>query len=156
MDLALMMHRLETEMSIPLDLRDVFNFFSNASNLEVITPPEMRFEILTEMPIVMASGVIINYRLRILGCPFKWQSRITSWSPPHEFVDEQVSGPYQEWVHTHRFKKIPEGTVISDSVKYRSPLWPLGEIAFPIVKRQLGRVFEYRQQSIKRVLLGVE
>ncbi len=151
-----MTHRLETEMSIPLGLQDVFDFFSDASNLELITPPEMRFEILTEMPIVMASGVLIDYRLRILGCPFKWQSRITSWNPPHEFVDEQVSGPYQEWVHTNRFRKIPGGTAISDSVKYRLPLWPLGEIAFPIVRRQLGQVFQYRQQSIKRALLGVE
>ncbi len=150
-----MTHHLETEMSIPRNLRDVFEFFSNASNLEVITPPEMRLEILTEMPIVMAPGVLIDYRLRILGCPFKWESRITSWNPPHEFVDEQVSGPYKEWVHTHRFKKIPDGTAISDSVEYRLPLWPLGEIAFPIVKRQLGRVFQYRQQSIERVLLGV-
>ncbi len=151
-----MTHHLETEMSIPRNLRDVFEFFSNASNLEVITPPEMRLKVLTEMPIVMASGVLISYRLRIFGCPIKWQSRITSWNPPHEFVDEQVSGPYQEWVHTHTFKEIPGGTVISDSVKYRLPLGPLGEIAFPIVRRQLARMFQHRQQSIERVLLGVD
>ena len=151
-----MTHHLETEMSIPRNLRDVFEFFSNASNLEVITPPEMRLEILTEMPIVMASGVLISYRLRILGCPIKWQSRITSWNPPHEFVDEQVSGPYQEWVHTHTFKEIPGGTAISDSVKYRLPFGPLGEIALPIVRRQLARMFQHRQQSIERVLLGVD
>ena len=84
----MMTHHLEREMSIPLDLREVFDFFSNASNLEVITPPEMRLEILTEMPLVMAPGVLIDYRVRIGGIPVKWRSRITSWNPPHEFVDE--------------------------------------------------------------------
>ena len=148
-------HHLEREMSIPLDLREVFDFFSNASNLEVITPPEMRLEILTEMPLVMAPGVLIDYRVRIGGIPVKWRSRITSWNPPHEFVDEQVSGPYQEWVHTHTFREIPGGTSISDAVAYRIPLWPLGEIAFPLVRRQLDRIFKFREQSIERLLLGV-
>ena len=100
----------------------------------------------------MAPGALIDYQIRMFGFPFKWRTRITSWNPPHEFVDEQMSGPYKEWVHTHSFRGSSGGTLISDVVKYRLPLWPFGEIAYPIVRRQLDRVFRFRQQSIVRLL----
>ena len=96
---SLPQHR--NEFSIPIG--EVFSFFSDAANLEAITPPELGLTILTERPIAMAPGALIDYRLRLLGFPFKWRTRITSWNPPHEFVDEQMSGPYKEWVHTHTF-----------------------------------------------------
>ncbi len=149
-----MLHCLNTEMSLPLPIGEVFRFFSDAANLEAITPPELGLEILTERPIAMAPGALIDYQLRLFGFPFKWRTRITSWNPPHEFVDEQLSGPYKEWVHTHTFKEIPGGTSILDVIKYRLPLWPFGEIAYPIVRWQLDRVFRFRQQSILRLLSG--
>ncbi len=149
-----MSHCLNTEMSLPLPIGEVFSFFSDAANLEAITPPELGLKILTERPITMAPGALIDYRLRLFGFSFKWRTRITSWNPPHGFVDEQMSGPYKEWVHTHTFKEISGGTSIFDVVKYRFPLWPFGEIAYPIVRRQLDRVFRFRQQSIVLLLVG--
>ncbi len=148
------MHRLQRETTIPRELRDVFEFFSNAANLEVITPPAMRLKVLNEMPLEMKPGVLIDYRLRIGGWPFRWQSRISSWDPPHEFVDEQVSGPYRDWVHTHTFRGTPEGTSMSDSVSFRLPFWPPGEIAYPMVRWQLDRIFGYRERTITRLLVG--
>jgi ligand-binding SRPBCC domain-containing protein len=141
-------------MVISLPRERVFEFFSNASNLERITPPSLRFSIMTPVPVAMREGATIEYRLRLLGVPFGWTTAITRWDPPREFVDEQVRGPYRLWRHRHRFRAVDGGTEIEDTVEYRLPLWPLGEVALPLVRRQLASIFSFRQREVRRILVG--
>ena len=143
-------------MTLPLGIHEVFPFFCDVLNLERITPPELRFRILTPPPIEIAEGTTVDYRLRLYGIPVKWSSRITTWNPPHEFVDEQVVGPYRLWVHAHYFRDDGGATVIEDVVRYRLPLWPLGEVALPIVRYELARIFRYRQEATARALVGMQ
>ncbi len=147
-----MTHLLETRLELPVPIERVFAFFSDAANLERITPPELGFRITTPQPIVIQAGTLIDYQLRLFGIPFRWQSEITRWEPPHAFVDEQRRGPYAEWVHLHRFESVPGGTVIVDEVKWRLPLFPVGQAAYPIVRAQLGRIFAYRQKAVRRLI----
>lgn len=141
-------------MHLPLKIEDVFSFFCQVENLQRITPPELDFRILTRLPIPIDLGTKVDYQLRLFRIAFKWRSEITVWDPPYRFVDEQVSGPYKVWKHTHLFYGDDSGTVIEDRVIYRLPYWPLGEIAYPLVRLQLKRIFSYRQQTIGDILLG--
>jgi ligand-binding SRPBCC domain-containing protein len=82
----------------------------------------------------------------------RWKARILRWQPPTGFVDEQVRGPYRLWEHTHRFHDDGEKTIIEDVVRYGLPFWPLGEIAYPVVRLHLGRIFRFRQSAVRKHL----
>jgi len=149
-----MEHAFTDSFELPLPREMVFAFFSDAHNLEAITPSELNFRILTPDPIVLETGTLIEYRLRLFGVPFRWVTRIAEWSPPERFVDEQLRGPYALWVHTHTFEAKPAGTVVHDHVRYRLPLSPVGDVAYPLLRAQVVRIFEHRRRVVRETLLG--
>jgi len=142
-------YRLEQTQIIPRPLAEVFAFFSDAYNLEAITPPFLRFRILTPRPIAMAPGTLIDYQLQLFGVPFRWRTRVEEFEPGVRFVDVQLEGPYALWRHTHEFEATAGGTRMRDLVRYALPLGPLGALAHALfVRRTLGRIFAYRRTRI--------
>jgi ligand-binding SRPBCC domain-containing protein len=146
-------HLLEREQFVRRPLAEVFEFFSAARNLERLTPPWLRFQILTPEPIAMRAGTRIDYRLTVHGVPVRWTSRIESWEPGVAFVDRQEHGPYRLWHHRHEFEALGEGTLVRDLVRYALPLGPLGRIGrILFVQRDLDDVFAYRRLAVSEAL----
>lgn len=138
------------ELWLPLKREEIFPFFSDAANLEAITPPWVNFHIVTPQPILMRAGTLIDYKLKIRGLPVKWRTRINVWEPPYRFVDEQLRGPYRKWVHTHTFEEKDGGTLCKDRVEYAVPGgWVMDKL---FVRRDVERIFAYRQKRLVELL----
>ena len=148
---------LQASLLLPVPLARVVDFFAAAENLEAITPPELRFRIVTPLPVAMAAGTEIDYSLRLWGVPFRWRTLISRWEPPLLFVDEQIAGPYRSWVHTHRFSDAGGGrTLIRDEVRYALPWAPLGRLARPAVARQVTRIVRHRERRVRELVVSGE
>jgi ligand-binding SRPBCC domain-containing protein len=143
-------HTLRREQVLDATPRDVFAFFADARNLEAITPPLLRFHVVTPAPIEMAVGTFIQYRLRLHGVPIRWDTLIQAWEPPHRFVDVQVRGPYRLWHHTHEVEPAGDGrSVVRDTVRYDVGFGPLGDMAHRLlVRRDLEAIFDYRAAAV--------
>lgn len=145
-------HILTRNLTLDVPLEEVFDFFADAVNLERITPPELRFHIITPQPIDIKKGTLIDYQLKLRGLPLTWKTVISVWNPPLEFVDEALKSPYKQWIHRHTFTKLEKNkTLIVDEVKYRLPLEPLGDAAHFFVRRELNYIFDYRQKAVTEI-----
>jgi ligand-binding SRPBCC domain-containing protein len=145
--------RLHRRQWVPAELGEAFAFFERPQNLELITPPWLRFRLLTPEPIAMRRGLTLDYRLRALGVPMRWRSEIAEYDPPFGFRDVQVAGPYRLWDHRHRFWEEGAGTAIEDLVLYELPLGPIGLVANRLaVRPRLEAIFDFRREEIARRL----
>ncbi len=148
-------YTLEREQWVPRPLDEVFSFFSDAANLEELTPAWLEFSILTPSPIEMKAGAMIDYRLSWHGIPMGWKTEITLWEPPHRFEDLQLKGPYRLWRHTHRFQASGSGTLISDTVRYALPFGPVGRLVHAVsVRRNVEAIFAYRNEKVREMFGG--
>src|SRR3954464_11752196 len=75
-------HVLHREQRLDGTPEEVFPFFADARNLEAITPPLLRFRVVTPGPIDLHAGTFIQYRLRLHGVPVTWHTIIQEWDPP--------------------------------------------------------------------------
>ena len=137
------------ELWLPRKREEIFPFFAEARNLESITPPWLKFEVLTPEPIVMRAGTLIDYRIKVHGLPIRWRTEIAEWQPPQRFVDVQLRGPYHLWHHTHTFEECDGGTLCTDHVRYRPRGGALVNWLF--VRRDVERIFQFRQQRLKEL-----
>lgn len=147
------MYTIERIQRIPISLEEAWNFFQNPGNLSKITPSEMGFDILSEVPEKMYPGLFINYKVSpLFGIKMNWTTEITYVDAPNYFVDEQRVGPYSIWHHEHHFKEIQGGVEMLDRVNYKVPLGILGKLAHPlIVKPKLEDIFDFRIQRVEEI-----
>ena len=136
-------------------LSEIFPFFQNEKNLEILTPDFLNFRVVGKSTRELEKGTLIDYKLKLHGLPLHWQSEIISWAPPEHFIDNQISGPYTLWHHTHKFEALAGGTLITDRVQYLVPLGLLGKLsAGPFVNKDVNSIFEYRKMKARELFGG--
>ena len=95
----------------------------------------------------MKAGALIDYRLRVHALPLRWRTRINLWQPPYRFVDEQLRGPYRQWIHDHTFEPGDGGTLARDHVRYAVALHFLLHRWF--VRPDIERIFKFRMEALR-------
>lgn len=140
---------LSVKQYLAKDINTVFQFFSEAKNLEKTTPNILNFRIDKMSTPEIEKSTIIDYKLKIRGFPANWRTQIVEWSPPHRFIDTQLNGPYKLWHHTHDFEKMGTGTLMIDKVRYKLPLGFAGNlVAQTFVQKDVESIFKFRREVV--------
>jgi uncharacterized protein (TIGR01777 family) len=145
-------HELLMEQWVPRPIDEAFAFFGDAQNLELLTPPHLRFKVLGSSTNSLEAGTLIDYKLQLHGIPFRWQSLIGEWNPVTDFSDTQIRGPYKKWHHTHTFIEQDGGTLIRDHALYQLPFGVPGDtVGYFLVKKDLEKIFSYRFAKVREL-----
>ena len=142
--------KLKYSQKLPISLNEAWDFLSSPSNLELITPKSMDFNITDYDKKKAYPGQIIQYTVKpLLGIKINWVTEITQVQDKEFFVDEQRFGPYSFWHHKHFIKEIENGVLMEDVIHYKIPLGPIGVLLnFLFINYKLKSIFKYRKQEL--------
>jgi len=157
-------YRRRTRIAAPLD--DVWEFHSDISGLEALTPGFMNLRVDRVAgpdgapdPEVLETGARIEMSMRPFGVAprQRWVSVIREREAHLDegratFVDTMEEGPFPTWRHTHRFYESGGETVIDDEVRYELPGGPLGEAASPLGRLGFEPMFRFRHRETRKLL----
>ena len=148
------MYTLSREQHVTSSLTDAWNLLKNPANLNLITPPDLQFKIISPVPREMFEGLIIEYRIRIpwFGV-HKWVAEIKHIREMHSFVDEQRIGPYSFWYHYHQLDMEGSRLKLTDRVYYKVPYGIFGRfLHFFFIRKTLERIFNFREEKLHELL----
>ena len=128
----------------------VWEFHERPDILTLLTPPWQPVEVLRREG-GLGVGAISEFHLWLGPIPIDWLARHTECEPYQYFVDEQVKGPMQSWVHRHQFQGENGQTRLTDSTNYELLTGtPLETILGLWVNSRLEEMFRYRHQVTKK------
>ncbi|QBG48170.1 hypothetical protein EGM51_12495 [Verrucomicrobia bacterium S94] len=148
------MYTLYKETTVGTTPEKAWNFIRSPANLNLITPDDMTFEIVSDLPEEMTEGILITYRVKLplLGRT-TWLSELKHIVPGVSFVDEQKIGPYRLWYHYHAIHPTEQGVLFIDRVTYEMPFGLLGRLAHGLfIRKTLERIFTYREHRLQQLL----
>lgn len=129
----------------------VWEFYTDAGHLEVITPPKLKLKIdksttgrrLEQGTEVWISGSLVA-RVR-------WHSKITRMEL-YLYVDEMLEGMFATWKHTHSFRQAEGGTEVIDEIVFELPFGVIGKAFEGYASRRLQKIFAYRKEATIKAL----
>ncbi len=132
---------------IDAPVSEVFHFHERADALALLTPafPKVRM-------ISRTGGIEAGARVELRVGVFRWVALHTAYEKDRLFVDEQIHGPFETWVHRHEFEALGAKTRLTDRVAYELPGGSLVNMLFGwIVNLGLGNMFAHRHRVTKEV-----
>lgn len=148
------MYTLYRETPVDTSMEQAWEFIRSPANLNLITPDDMAFEIITDLPDEMTEGMLVQYNVRIpiIGKQ-PWLSELKHIVPGRSFVDEQKIGPYRLWYHYHEIQPHSQGVLFIDRITYEVPFGLLGKWAHTLfIRKTLNRIFRYREERFQELL----
>ena len=131
---------------MPVPATELFSWHTREGAFERLTPPWETLEVLERSGQGIQEGAQVKLRMKLGPVHHTWVARHTKYIEGSLFQDEQVSGPFARWVHTHRmWPEPPSSSVLEDEVVYALPLGVAGRVAGGgMARRRLEQVFAYR------------
>jgi ligand-binding SRPBCC domain-containing protein len=131
----------------------VFKAHADIKILGQIMPDEYRIDVTGPEPSEFSKGAEFELKVTRAGVSVSWGTVIEDVVPGESFRDRQTYGPFDMWIHTHRFEEHGPNTLVTDFVEYDLPGGILGKLADDLfVRRELKRIFEIRHQKLGALL----
>ncbi len=129
---------------LPFPVETVFQWHANPRALNRLLPPWERARIIRSAP-SLADGTEVELEVHRGPLKFRWVARHTGYIEGKQFQDEQVSGPFKRWIHTHRFEPVDANrSALEDRIVYEPPAG--GQIIPGLnIQKTLERAFEFRK-----------
>lgn len=147
--MAVSRFEMETELPVPADV--AYAWHERPGAFERLLPPWERVRILERQGDLSGGTVVLDVPVGpIRG---RWIARHRDAAPGRQFVDEQIEGPFSQWIHQHLFE--PLGTDrcrYIDRIDYEVPFGAVGELTVGLVRARLERVFRYRHTTLQQDL----
>ena len=139
-----MPRHFERSSPIPADAQALYDWHARRAAFFRLVPPWESVEV-ADIQGEFGDGQRVILRAGVVG-PVKkdWVAELFDVVPGRQFRDRELSGPFAEWTHSHRFDRAPAGSTLTDSIQYRLPFGPLGGLGAGIARGKLDAMFRYR------------
>ena len=143
--------KFQHRFQVKAPLAAVADFHRHSASMGAITPPPIIVR-LHHAPPVLQSNDEMAFTLWMGPVPLHWVARMEEVTPTG-FVDRQLRGPFQLWVHRHTFRPVsPEVTEVIDEIDIAfSDAW-LWKVVGWGMYLNLPLLFAYRGWQTKRLL----
>lgn len=145
----------ERRSRIEASVQDLFQWHARPKAFQRLAPPWQPIRIVEKQGGIMDGSRLV---LEMKQGPFwrRWVATHREYIEGKQFIDEQTTGPFAKWVHTHQF--LPDTTKTSylqDRVEYEPPFGLLGKLLVGgFIAKQVDRTFKFRhgrtQNDLKR------
>jgi uncharacterized protein len=135
-------------MPVPAD--ELFSWHARPGAFERLNPVFDPVEVESrEGGLEVGARTVLKMRIGMMW--HRWVAVHTAYERGQLFRDEQESGPFSTWKHTHRFE--PNGgssSVMHDEIEYALPMGPIGSaLGTRYTRSALERTFLYRHQLLQ-------
>jgi uncharacterized protein (TIGR01777 family) len=132
----------------------LFAWHARNGAIQRLTPPWAPMTLRWRQGKGVDKGVRVGFDMRVLGVPMIWEAEHIDFCENRMFKDRQIRGPFARWEHTHLF--APEGahgSVMTDLVAYQLPMGCLSAPFYPLARKELARMFDYRHRILAHDLI---
>jgi uncharacterized protein (TIGR01777 family) len=121
--------------------------------LERMSPPWIKVRVLERQGGIQDGGKVV-LGIRQGPTDVRWEVRHTDFEEGRLFRDEQVTGPFEAWAHSHRFGEADDGgCFLEDEIEWTAPMGSAGRLfAEGFIDRELDRLFRFRHARLRHDL----
>lgn len=149
------MGKFEKVSTINCRIEDLFEFHLDVKNLENITPPDTKVNLLNK-DFIPSEGEVLKIKTVKFFIPTIWEVKIDKIEKPNLLVDIAIKSPFKYWKHSHVFTQKGNICELKDVVEYELPYGAIGKLFDFFIQNELNKMFDFRHKITKEKLFRVE
>lgn len=138
----------ERRVQLPVSAETAFRWHEQPGALARLIPPWEEVRVARSTGGIQ-NGAQVELIAKIGPLRVRWLAEHCDYHPFESFRDIQVSGPFAQWEHTHKFQALGANACeLIDHVEYRLRGGSLGALlGGSVVTTKLNQMFAYRQET---------